>query len=313
MGDAVFPFVVGSGRSGTTMLRAMLDSHPALAIPPESYFVASSARQRHRYEQPTGFSAERFCADLAVSRWFLRWGLEPERLRTSLAEEPVAGLPEAIRRVFALYARQQDKARYGDKTPPYVLNLPLLAGLLPEARFVHLIRDGRDVAASLVDASFGPRDFGQAVLHWEHAVRRGRAGARRLPPGRYLEIRYEQLVADPETQLRRIAGFVDLPYDPAMLEYHRRAAVVLAGVGRPEQHQHVREALRTGVRDWRVTLPAEHVALFEALAGSLRAELGDEPGTVGVQARARLQALQHRASREAHRLPRRLTARVRST
>ena len=276
MTPPVFPFVVGSGRSGTTVLRAMLDSHPELAVPPESHFVAAMARAG--YGQGDAFDTPAFLRDLAANRWYRRWELPDEQVRAAVTAAAPQGLADAVRAVYREYAATRGKPRYGDKTPPYVLNLPLLGGLFPEARFVHVVRDGRDVALSLLDVEFGPDSFPEAVVWWRRSVSRGRAAGARLGPGRYREIRYEELVDDPEEVLRALCPFLGLDFDPAMLRYHERADEVVANVGRPEQHAGVRNAPTRGVRDWRRSTTEEQQQAFEALAGGLRAELGYEAG-----------------------------------
>ena len=96
---------------------------------------------------------ELFVADLLESERFLLWGLPPGDLQRSSARPEALDAASAVRVLYALYAARRGKTRYGDKTPNHVLYIPLFAGLFPEARFVHLIRDGRDVALSLIDLS----------------------------------------------------------------------------------------------------------------------------------------------------------------
>ncbi len=299
-GRTPFLFVVGCGRSGTTLLRAMLASHPELAVPPESHFIPHLARRHRRYERDDGLAVDALCSDLAGNRWFQRWDLDVAGVRSAMAEAAPADLAAALRVLYQQYALAQGKARYADKTPPYVLHIALLARLFPEAVFVHLIRDGRDVALSLMRASFGPDDFTTAVLTWRRHVLRGRTGGRSVGPGRYIEVRYEDLVDDPEQQLRRIGELAGFPFDPAMLDYHRKAADVLSGVGRPDQHQNLRQPL-TRVRDWRAELTPAQREQFEALAGGLRAQLGYESGAPTVRPTVRATALGRRAATTASR------------
>ena len=198
-----FVFVVGCGRSGTTVLRTVLDAHPALAVAHEARFVAPLGLRRARYERPDGFAADRLMADLAADR-AVRTNLEfaEADLRDALAaRQPVADFPDAVRRVFALWAGRRGKARYGDKFPGYVLRMPLLAGLFPEARFVHIVRDGRDVALSsmaVADGGDAESDPVALALDWVARVTAGRDAGADARAGRYHEVRYEALVGEPE-------------------------------------------------------------------------------------------------------------------
>lgn len=270
----VFPFIVGCERSGTTLLRLMLDAHPQLAIPPESYFIVDLARRRRRYEGDSGaFDAEGFALDLAANRWFTSWQLTQDSLAEAL--EGVTDFAQAIRRTFEAYAREQGKARYADKTPAYVRHIRVLADVLPDARFVHLIRDGRDVAMSLAEVSWGPGDPLEAALQWDERVRRGRIAGWELGAHRYLEVRYEDLVARPEPTLREVTAFVELPFDPALLRHEEwaesRERVHLCGL-----HRRAATPPRRGTRDWRSQMAGEDLEAVETLVGPLLEELGYE-------------------------------------
>ncbi|MGH2952033.1 MAG: sulfotransferase family protein, partial [Solirubrobacterales bacterium] len=137
------PFVVGVGRSGTTLLRLMLDAHPRLAIPPETHFLPeliAQARQR--------VPADELVSEIVAARNWDDFGLDAGALRGRVAALDDARAAPVLRAFYSLYAERQGKQRWGDKTPIYVKRMRLISAVLPEARFVHLIRDGRDVALS---------------------------------------------------------------------------------------------------------------------------------------------------------------------
>lgn len=286
----VFPFVVGCAKSGTTMLRAMLDSHPALSVPPESYFVATLAEHPRRFSPWDPTARHELIAYLADQRWFRRWGLSVAAMEAAFERHAPADLADAIRCVFALYAEQHGKSRYGDKTPAYVFAMPEIAAMLPEARFVHLVRDGRDVSLSLTSKKFAPDDVPRASLFWRQRVLAGRRSGAKLGPARYLEVRYEDLVDDPEAWMNEICRFVDLTFDPAMLRYHERSDEVLAGVMRRKQHANIARPPVKGLRDWRTQMASDDVVLVEALAGDLLHELGYEVASRAAPVRVRLSA-----------------------
>jgi hypothetical protein len=258
----------------------MLDAHSELAIPGESNFLTEMIENRRRYEGDGGLAAERFVADLLESERFLLWGLPPGDLRRALATSGALDLAGAVRALYALYAERRGKQRYGDKTPNHVLHIPLFANLLPEARFVHLIRDGRDVALSLMDVPhWGPTDVRTAALRWQQFVEAGREGARRIEPERYLELRYEDLVSSADQALRRICGFIDLPFEPEMLDYHKHLDSLLPTVSSPHIHESLRRPLTAGLRDWRTQMTPQDKLAFQEIAGPLLKELGyAQPG-----------------------------------
>jgi hypothetical protein len=165
-----------------------------------------------------------------------------------------------------------------------------IAAALPEARFLHLIRDGRDVALSRRSRGMGAgKPIGDAARLWRRRVENARKQARRLRD-RYLELRYEDLVAAPEAELRRICGSIELAYDPAMLDYHRDSVDRLAELGdleraggrrgRSGDERRRAHALATGpprperAGGWRRQMSDAERAEFDAEAGGLLAELG---------------------------------------
>ena len=269
--------VLGVRRSGTTLLRVMLDRNPALAVPDESYFVPQLAR-RHRGTVDVGA----FVDDLRRLPTLVEWGLSPEAVRAHLRDGMTPG--EAIGAVFATYAAERGKPRWGDKTPLYMQHLPLLERLFPGARFVHLIRDGRDAALSFLSVAGGimtegwghPRDVEGFACQWATEVSAARALGGRVGPDRYLELRYEELVADPVGPLRRVCAFAGLDYDDSMLGYVGQTASA-----RKEHQQRLNEPPRVGVREWRAEMAAPDVAAFEAVAGGLLSDLGYEASDRG--------------------------------
>jgi Sulfotransferase family/Uncharacterised nucleotidyltransferase len=280
----VFPFFVGVARSGTTLLRAMMDAHPEIAIPPESWFVTELAARRGTYESRHGFDVERFATDLVAHERFARWGIEKDDLRAAICESGPGDYPSAIRSVFSQWATRHGKQRYGDKTPGYLTQLALIVALLPEARIVHLIRDGRDVALSYSD------ELGVSVVNamriWRARVRDAREAGRSLGHSRYREIRYEDLVADPDATLRVVCGFIGLPFSDRMLCHSEHAQQMLAGTPDRHRHRHVELPLTVGLRDWRSQMPAHVIRACGLLAGDLLDDLGYEPAPTGFSLRS---------------------------
>ena len=154
--------VLGVRRSGTTLLRVMLDRHSELAVPDESYFVPQLADRHLRHVDP-----DEFVDDLRRIDTLAEWDVPLEKVRARLTERMPIGT--AIGTVYAVYAEERGKARWGDKTPMYMQNLRLLERLFPDALFVHLIRDGRDAAMSFLSM---PK--GLMTETWMQPRRRGR-------------------------------------------------------------------------------------------------------------------------------------------
>jgi Sulfotransferase family len=286
--DTPFLFIVGCGRSGTTMLRSMFDSHPDMAIPGESGFIW---KRKPRYESTKGFDAQGFVDYLTGHRRFRRWGLDPSEVRRTILNPVSRSHPEALRRLYRLYADSRDKERFGDKTPSHVMRIPLLTSLFTEARIVHLIRDGRNVCMSYMDIrEWGPSGVAEAARYWKRRVEQGRRDGRALGPERYQEVTYEALVEHPETELRRLSSFAGLAFHDSMLRYFERAPEVLTTEMHPHRHQSLFKPPTKGVRDWRQTMEASDVARFEAVAGKTLSEFGYERGFKHLPSSARVKA-----------------------
>ena len=276
------PVVCGSGRCGSTLLRLMLDSHPQLAVPPETSFLPEIHRRRDELTPDS-------LADLLVG--FPTWPdfhLDAARLRTELRALRPFSPTRGVRCFFRSYAERFGKERWGDKSPGYLRHLPAVQELLPEARFVHLVRDGRDVALSLRAVWFAPgQDAATLARYWRDCVESARAGGRRCR--HFREIRYEDLVADAAGVLRRLCELVELSWSPSMLDYASRASWRLGEVRdqrlpdgrvipreqRLAQHPLVGQPLQgERVGRWRREMSAADVATFDAIAGDLLEELG---------------------------------------
>ena len=287
-----FPFVVGCNRSGTTLLRAMLDSHPDLGVPPEAYFTIGALRGA---TGGASFDAAALLDVIAADRSFANWDL-PTTALDPLRADPPDGAADLVRGVYDAYASKNGKPRAGDKTPRNVLHVDLLASALPEARFVHLVRDGRDVVASVREHLLGPESLPAAIDYWRDRVNAGRRAGATIGAERYLEIRYEDLVADPEPVLRDVCSFLDLAYTDAMLGYTARADQVIAGVWDARNHEGVARPPTAGVRDWRTTMSRPDVQLVDELAGDLLDELGYGRSELPRSTTARARALAWRRS-----------------
>lgn len=283
-----FPIVCGVARSGTTLLRLMLDAHPQLAIPPETGFLKAvseacgerSPLDRVRLlETITGFET---WPDFALSRESLRSALD--------AAEPFS-VAEGVRAFYRLYASRFGKPRAGDKTPMYAQYLLEIQDLLPEAHFIHIIRDGRDVALSLREVWFSPGDDMETLArHWLEAVTRTRTLA--VSCRHYLEVRYEELILQAHGVLQDICRFIALPYEPAMESYYHTAQARLAEVqerrrpdgtlvvsreGRLQQQRRTSQSPDSSrIGRWRREMTAADREVFESVAGDLLVQEGYE-------------------------------------
>jgi hypothetical protein len=275
------PFIVGMGRSGTTLLRLMIDSHPAIAIPPETQFISTLNLACDR---------EEFITQLTTYRRWPDFHLDADVFAEAVRQFPDFSLTKGLRAFYQSYANRFNKPRWGDKTPIYAEHMQSIAELLPEAHFVHIIRDGRDSALSYRGLWFGPgSDFATHAEMWRRRilVARKQAADGDL---RYIEVRYEALVTRPEDELRQICAFINVGFSPLMLEYHTRAKARIdelearraeGALPALSKDQHAGIFSRTfsppdpgRIGLWRKEMTRSEQDGYAAVAGDLLAELG---------------------------------------
>ena len=202
-------FLVSSPRSGSTLLRLILDAHPNIAIPPPGYLFHFLYPYMYSYGDLSDDGnfrelAEDFLAVPTIAKWPI----------TVTVDDIVAGAPErSFRGVYEFlhgtYAETQGKGRWGNKSPRNGFYLDEIKALFPDVKIVHLLRDGRDVAIDLADADFQPHSIYCGALRWDECIRVVEDSSSRLAPESFLEIRYEDLCEDPEATLRGLCDFLE--------------------------------------------------------------------------------------------------------
>lgn len=283
------PFVVGVGRSGTTLLRLMLNAHSDLCIPGETHFLPDLFAQDDASTTPAAVRD----TIVGSARWE-NFHLDEAELEARLEALTPFSISQAVREFYKLCAARSNKSRWGDKTPPYRGAMAKIQRHLPEASFIHLIRDGRDVCLSYRGLWFGPGDDVKDQAHfWVRQVLNAREQAKQV--SRYMEVKYEDLVQQPESTLKRISDFLDLEYEGSMLNYDQTAEETLSelvaqyrvGSARMvsaedfmrihKRTQHKPDPSRIGV--WERDMSRKDLKLYEDIAGDLLHGLGYEIGS----------------------------------
>jgi hypothetical protein len=263
-------FIVGCPRSGTTLLRRLVDTHPLVAVVDEMRWIASFFERREGLT-PEGLVTPELVDRLLAYDRFATLEISREQLGRLIDTGDPVPYPNFVTGIFNLYGQAQGKSLVGDKTPRYARSIGTLHALWSHARFVHLVRDGRNVCLSILNWRKADRALGRfstwgedqvttAALWWEWHVRLGREDGGSLAPNLYHEVRYEELVSEPAKECEKLCSFLDLPYDDAMLKFH--------------EGRRARLPITSGLRDWRTQMPAEDLERFEAAAGDLLEELG---------------------------------------
>jgi hypothetical protein len=247
-------FLGGECRSGTTLLRVMLDAHSAIACGPETHFLVDEKFRRfHHHFRGT---------------WWKRaagYGYSTDDM-DDLVRDFVRGW-------FETYMLRQGKRRWADKTPQTINVLPYLWELFPTAKFVHLIRDGRDVACSISPQTWGPDNVKAAAKRWVECIDKG--VIHRGDTARYMEVRYEDLATEPEREVRRVLAFVGEEFEPGVLEYHRQEHDTPAAT-ESSADQVARPVYASSIGRWKRDLSARELKTFMKFGAETLARLGYE-------------------------------------
>lgn len=289
-------FVVGCPRSGTTLAQRMLDAHADLVVANDTHFITRAAKRELRRQADPALDAVLVERVVSYHR-FHRMGLQRDDVMAAASGARTYSV--FVSRLYDIRAERAGKTLSGEKTPDYCRKMPVLHRLFPFARFIHVVRDGRDTALSTLRWAAkgkGPGRWrlwqedpvGSCALWWRWQVGTARRDGAALGESAYREVRYEALVADPESELRGICAFLGITYDARMPRFHEGKSRV--GKGRSAKSAWLGPT--TGLRNWRDEMGDEDAAVFDAIAGELLDKTGYERKTYAtsqqVGARVRL-------------------------
>lgn len=256
----------------------LLKQQPQLAIPYESHFIVPVAKKWGNVSASQFPGVRQEILDEILSSPYVQdWhpAIKPEQIDLQACDN----LSSLIEAVFQAYAKNSSKERWGDKTPGYLTHADTIHQLFPDGKFIHLIRDGRDASLSLIKTDFGPNNFLSAIQHWQKNVTIARKMLAMLGQDQQMEIRYEDLVQDPQPILESVCSFLDLEFSPNMLQNF--SDDVTNGVGdRVHTHHHnlLRPINSSSCQKWKQELGRADQHLAWKTAGHLLADLGYEPG-----------------------------------
>jgi hypothetical protein len=251
-------YVIGYPRSGTSVTCRLLRRYLKVSFGTESQFVVRYHRRLSRYgDLNDDDNLRRLIKDISAERFLTRsqrnfgFIFDPTRAFSEVEERSYSGVLHAI---FSQLAEHNGMVRWGDKTPEYNNHLPLLRRLFPDAQFVHIVRDGRDVDLSIRRIGFGPKNAYETASQWARTLRTIRSFAGQLPSDQYFELRYEDLTDRPAEMLAALADFLGIDDSAGELRDYIRRRIAS-------------DVKTDNLGKWRRELPARDVERFEAIAG----------------------------------------------
>lgn len=268
-------FIVGCERSGTTMLAARLGTAERAVCLPESQFVLENATDAYFSPDEAEDLSARIQAHFRYKAW-REVGSQPP-LFSSSEPQSYSSIISAFVRSYATAVDKSDADVFIEHSPNNLLHIDRLIGAFPDCRIVHIVRDGRAVAASILPLDFGPCDILHAASFWATRMAVGLAAERQYGPDRILTVKYEDLIAQPQYQedaifafagLRRVTGAQGAPEGFRRPGYARSTHDL---VGQP--------ADPSRLDAWKKSLGRRQLEMFEAEVGSLLSYLGYQPVT----------------------------------
>ncbi|MFN3933044.1 MAG: sulfotransferase family protein [Parvibaculum sp.] len=271
-------FIGGCGRSGTTMLGSALGAARNAIVTPESQFKLSVLNKLRHSTEPVQ-SKELYSGISQIERFRVLWEMRlSERIEREAGEADHTFARRFLFDVVDQYAARHDRNEWDvwvDHSPNNIRHAISLVEAFPDARILHIIRDGRSAAASVLALDWGPADPVQAAQWWMEAIAHGLAAERRYPD-KVMSVKYESLTEDPEAELRRICEFAGLTFTAEMLY----ADSFKKPFYNQKQHSRVGTKISADKNEsWRNTLSKKDLALFESRCGELLELLGYKAAT----------------------------------
>jgi len=270
-------FLVGCPRSGTTLLQRLLDAHPLVAVAPETHFIRRFWLSRDsRGDLANTVNFERVVAEIIAMPEFGDMRLDAGSFRLAARHVP-RSYPALFNLLLRSFAQRRGAQVVGEKTPNHLLYMATLEKFFPNARFVHIIRDPRAVVSSWRTVPWSTGTIAGDTKVWRRYLHTAWA----QPPrhGALHTIHYEALARDPEKELRGICQFLGLPFERAMLEFHRREPETLDLAREPWKRSASSPVHAHSIEQWQRTLTRTELAEIERLTWSEMRRLGYRPVT----------------------------------
>lgn len=240
------------------MLRLILAGHSRLHIPPETWYLLDLVRELPLTAVLDPVQVERAVTIMTDEYRWPDLDMPADELCREAAALQEPRLVDVVNLVYHRQLRTSGKPRFGDKTPIYFTIIPQLVALYPEARFIHLIRDGRDVAISWIDLNYDR--YYEPKFEWTMAMAKRKEFIAGPYADRILEVRYEDLARDLESTVRRICAFLDEEFEPGMLSWSSLQTLI------PERERHIHRKIGQPISPDVVAVWQRKLSAFECFA-----------------------------------------------
>jgi hypothetical protein len=263
-------FVVGSGRSGTTLLQMMMNAHPDIAVAGELGFFDQILQLRRLIPDLSGPDQVDRVFEFLPRTDNFKFLSEVDTVfpeaRRRLKADPKPSFEKLYRYILESYALAHGARRFGEKTPENIRHLDHLVTIFPNCRVIHLVRDPRANVASRIKVPIFSNDVVTHAIKWKIDILYGQSFLTSNRDSKtLLEVRYEDLVDDPEPSLWKICKFIGETYDNCMLEYYRSSEHFIKD--EPWKEGTYSPVYSSSVQKWRYELTESQICLIEWITG----------------------------------------------
>jgi hypothetical protein len=267
MADKPAIFIIGCGRSGTSLLSRMLNNHPELAVPFESHILHTFYPLLDKYGDLSDFSNIRLLIRHILKTGPIRlWHppLDEKLVLKHIQEYNFGGVFEGI---LKTYMSMEGKKYWAEKTPHNVNFIKEILQIFPSAKFIYMVRDGRDVAISYQEARFGPKTIYGVSKLWNAYLSTYIRNKKHIPASQRYELRYEDLISHPDEILRKLCNFLEIDYCESMKEFYKNPIVYQTDKINAENLK--KPLIADNAYKWKNKLKKSEALLFEKISQEL--------------------------------------------
>lgn len=267
-------FIICSPRSGSTLLRLLLNTHSKISIPPPGFMYAHFHTFMHTYGNlGKDENLRAFVDDVVEFHHSKVWSVTftAEEILARVQERNFRGVNTAVHECWAAH---HDKVRWGEKSPRDIYWIGQILENYPNAQFLHIYRDGRDVAPDWAKNLDWPNNIYSTALEWKSHTNAVKPWREKLNDKQLMEIRYEDMVTDPTNKLTEICNFLGIEYEPEMLSYYDSPE---AGKWSASEacHAYVAQPITTDyIESWKKILEPDDISMLAGLIGPELRDLG---------------------------------------
>lgn len=258
-------FIVGVQRSGTTLLRLILNAHSEIAIPEEARFLSPILSKDCANKIYTGNELQNLIQYLRKNSQFALWNFDTTDFFNQLEACEEISVKDLISLMYTSYCNKEGKQIWGDKSL-FFGSIEILHELFPDARFIHIVRDGRDIFDSWRKMDKTKSNPAVMALDWTYKEKSINNAFTHIPANKQLTLRYEDLLKNPQEAVTLVCDFLDIPYEDTLLEFYKSSDKY---IGKHHSELIFRKIDNQNTMKWKKTLNSRELAIFTSLARPL--------------------------------------------